>query len=334
MNQPLVEVRSLTKTFGDERSRFSRWLGAKRSTVHALHDVDLTIQQGEVVGLVGESGSGKSTLGRLILRLIAPTSGQIKFDGLDISRLEQSKLRPLRRQMQMVFQDPIGSLNPRMNVGDAVGEALQVHGLAKPGEQPERVAALLERVGLSAQDMARRPRSFSGGQRQRIAIARALAVEPRLLVADEPVSALDVSVQAGIINLLRDLQRELTLAMLFISHDLAVINAIANRVMVLYLGRVMEVGGVDAVMRSPRHPYTAALLATAPRIASGKRYNRPVLKGEIASAHNLPSGCVFRNRCPHAIADCARYSPALQEISPGHFKACLRDDVPAVSEHA
>jgi oligopeptide/dipeptide ABC transporter ATP-binding protein len=296
---PLLEVQGLSKTFKLAREGFRA-----APEVRAVDDVSFTIEAGEVLGLVGESGSGKSTLGRLVLRLIEPSAGSVRFEGQDITRLSATQIRPLRRAMQMVFQDPYASLNPRRNVGDAIAEVLKLHDIVSSAQLNTRVAELLTQVGLNADDARRRPREFSGGQRQRIAIARALAVGPRLLVADEPVSALDVSVQAGILALMRELQSRLQLAMLFISHDLGVVEVMADRVMVLYLGRVMEVAPTRALYTQPNHPYTAGLLASAPQLAAGKR-PAVVLRDEIPSPANPPSGCVFRTRCPFAQERCA-----------------------------
>lgn len=318
---PLLEVRGLAKTFKLAREGFRA-----APEVRAVDDVSFSIAAGEVLGLVGESGSGKSTLGRLVLRLIEPSAGSIRFDGKDITPLSPAQMRPLRRAMQMVFQDPFASLNPRRNVGDAIAEVLRLHDIVQGPAIDTRVAELLVQVGLSPDDARRRPREFSGGQRQRIAIARALAVGPRLLVADEPVSALDVSVQAGILSLMRELQSHLKLAMLFISHDLGVVEVMADRVMVLYLGRVMEVAPTRALYTDPRHPYTAGLLASAPQLAAAER-PKVVLRDEIPSPADPPSGCVFRTRCPFAQARCAIEVPALRTTSPGRVHACLRDDL-------
>ncbi|MFO0292121.1 MAG: ABC transporter ATP-binding protein [Rhodospirillales bacterium] len=319
--QALVEARGLGKVFDLPREGFG-----PRPRLRAVDDVSLSIAPGEVLGLVGESGSGKSTLGRLVLRLIDPSAGRIAFEGRDITNASSRALRPLRRRMQMVFQDPYASLNPRRSVGDAIAEVLALHAIGAPRERKARVADLLRRVGLSPEDAARRPREFSGGQRQRIAIARALAVEPRFLVADEPVSALDVSVQAGILALLRDLQDGLGLAMLFISHDLGVVEVMADRVMVLYLGRVMEVAPTRGIFTAPRHPYTAGLLAAAPALA-GKPRPAVQLRDEIPSPADPPSGCVFRTRCPFALPRCAEEVPALRPAGEGRAMACLRDDL-------
>ena len=318
---PLLEVQGLSKTFKLAREGFRA-----APELRAVEDVSFTIEAGEVLGLVGESGSGKSTLGRLVLRLIEPSAGSVRFEGEDITRLSATQMRPLRRAMQMVFQDPYASLNPRRNVGDAIAEVLKLHEIVPSAQLSTRVAELLTQVGLSADDARRRPREFSGGQRQRIAIARALAVGPRLLVADEPVSALDVSVQAGILALMRELQSRLKLAMLFISHDLGVVEVMADRVMVLYLGRVMEVAPTRALYTEPNHPYTAGLLASAPQIATGKRPD-VVLRDEIPSPANPPSGCVFRTRCPFAQPRCATEVPLLRVTGPGRAHACLRDDL-------
>ncbi|WP_372622803.1 ABC transporter ATP-binding protein [Falsiroseomonas sp.] len=291
-----------------------------RPVLRAVEQVSFEVAVGEVLGLVGESGSGKSTLGRVALGLLPASAGAVLFEGAELGALRPAQRRALRRHMQMVFQDPFASLNPRRSIGGAIAEVMKLHGL--PHGEAE-VAASLTRVGLEASDMRRRPRQFSGGQRQRIAIARALAVRPRFLVADEPVSALDVSVQAGILKLMQDLRRELGLAMLFISHDLTVVEAMADRVVVLYLGRVMESGPARALFTAPRHPYTAALLAAAP----GSKRPEMVLQGEIPSPAAPPSGCVFRTRCPFALPDCAKEVPALRSVAARHEKACIRDDL-------
>jgi peptide/nickel transport system ATP-binding protein len=312
---PLLELRGLTKHFGKAPK-----------LVHAVEDVSFVVRRGEVLGLVGESGSGKSTIGRLALRALDPTAGSVRFEGEPIEALSQRALRPLRRRMQMVFQDPYASLNPRLRVSSIIGEALDAHGLAPGAQRAPRIAALLEMVGLQAEHASRFPHEFSGGQRQRIGIARALAVEPDLIVADEPVSALDVSVQAQILNLLQDLRHRLGLAMLFISHDLDVIELVCDRIVVLYLGRVMEIGTAEAICRMPQHPYTQALLAAAPRPDPDRPRERRLLQGDIPSPLAPPSGCVFRTRCPLATAECSVAVPPLREIGGDHRVACIRDD--------
>jgi oligopeptide/dipeptide ABC transporter ATP-binding protein len=318
---PLLAVEGLRKYYPIREGLLAREVG----TIKAVDGASFTVACGEVLGVVGESGSGKSTLGRLVLRLVEATAGTVRFDGVDLLRMPRRQLRAFRRNMQMVFQDPFASLNPRMTVGDTLAEAIGVHGLARRREARDRVVGLLRRVGLPPDAMRRYPRAFSGGQRQRIAIARALAVEPRFIVADEPVSALDVSIQAEVINLLADLQRQFQLTMIFISHDLSVIEVIADRVLVLYLGRIVEIGPTGELFTNPRHPYTRALLAAVP----GRRdddYNA-ALRGEMPSPANPPSGCVFRTRCPFAVRACAEVIPPLTEVSPGHRKACIRDEL-------
>ncbi len=317
MNQPLLQVRGLAKHFAGTGGR----------TVKAVQNLDLDVARGEVVGVVGESGSGKTTAGRTILRLLEPSAGEIRFDGTDITRLDRAALRPFRRRMQIVFQDPYASLNPRRRVRDAIGEALVIHGIGTRGDRRDRVAGLLTKVGLSPDAMDRYPHEFSGGQRQRIGIARALAVEPDFIVADEPVSALDVSVQAQVVNLLQDLQRDLGLSILFIAHDLAVVQYVSDRVAVVYLGRVMEVAPSAALYADPRHPYSVALMDAAPVPDPRRRRARAPLQGDIPSPANPPSGCVFRTRCPHAIPDCAAVVPPLVEVAPDHLKACIREDL-------
>ncbi len=291
--------------------------------LRAVDGVSVCVGRGEIVGVVGESGSGKTTLGRAILRLVEPTRGAVRFDGVDLAGLSPRAMLPIRRRMQAVFQDPAGSLNPVMTVGAAIAEPFAIHGIGNRRDRPGRVAALLERVGLSADTAAKLPYALSGGQRQRVGIARALAVSPDLIVADEAVSALDVSVQAQIVNLLGDLRAELGLAMLFIAHDLAVVDHLCDRVIVLYLGRVMEAGRTDAVFSAPRHPYTRALLAAAPQIDPALRRVPVVLAGELPSPVSPPSGCVFRTRCPHAIADCSEAVPPLVGDA-NHAAACIR----------
>ena len=320
--RPLVSARALTKDFGGSGGM----LGRPEKPLRAVADVSLDIAAGEVLGVVGESGSGKSTLGRLLLRLIEPTAGSITFDGKDVSAMTPAELRRFRRHMQMIFQDPYASLNARMTVGDALTESLRLHRGLGRAKAKDAAAALLAQVGLTREHLSRYPRAFSGGQRQRVAIARALASQPRFIVADEPVSALDVSIQAEVINLLQDLQRALGLSLMFISHDLSVVEIIADRVMVLYLGRVMETAPTEALFSRPRHPYTAILMQAAP--GAKRTGERLLATGEIPSPRDPPSACVFRTRCPFAIPACAEGGrPALREIAPGHFKACIRDDI-------
>jgi oligopeptide transport system ATP-binding protein len=320
----LIEVRHLKTWFPVRRGLLSR----VRDQVKAVDDVSLDVERGEVLGLVGESGSGKTTVGRSVLRLIQPTGGTIRFDGIDVSGLSGAGLRAFRRRAQIIFQDPFASLNPRMTAAEIVGEALVIHGLARSArERAQRVAELLGMVGLAPEHMARYPHEFSGGQRQRIGIARALAVEPEFIVADEPVSALDVSIQAQVVNLMRELKERLGLTILFIAHDLAVIEYVSTRVAVMYLGRIMEIAPARELCRNPRHPYTEALLSAVPIPDPNARRGRIVLKGDIPSPIDPPSGCVFRTRCPYAIPECAERVPELREVRAGHHKACIRDDI-------
>lgn len=316
----LLEVKNLKKYFPIRGGIFSRVV----ANVKAVDDISLTVKPGEVVGLVGESGSGKTTAGRTILRLLEPTEGEILFDGVDVAKLSKSQMREYRKEMQIIFQDPFASLNPRMTVGDIIGEALTIHKLARGRAKEERVVDLLERVGLAAGHMRRYPHEFSGGQRQRIGIARALAVDPQFIVADEPVSALDVSIQAQVVNLLQDLKEELGLTLLFIAHDLGVVEYISDRVVVMYLGKIMEVSPAKELYSNPIHPYTESLLSAVPIPDPTVKRERVILQGDIPSPINPPSGCVFRTRCPIAIDDCAKAVPPLEEVAPGHFKACIR----------
>ena len=323
MNQaPLIEV-----------SRLKKYFGSGDRPVRAVDGVSFAIHEGETLGLVGESGSGKSTIGRMLIRLIDPTDGEIRLEGRDIARIPQRKMRPLRSRMQIIFQDPYASLNPRMRVRQILGEALDTHGLARGKEAREkRIAELLDLVGLRPEYADRYPHEFSGGQRQRIGVARALAVEPGFIVADEPLSALDVSIQAQVVNLLCDLKERFGLTMLFISHDLDVVEFLCDRVIVLYLGRIMEIAPTAVLYRQPRHPYTRALLAASPVPDPAQRpENRPLLVGDVPSPVKPPSGCVFRTRCPRAQPACAETAPPLHEVAPGHWRACLRDDSDAAN---
>jgi peptide/nickel transport system ATP-binding protein len=317
---PLLELRDLVTHF----TRHTGLLGGGREVVQAVNGVSLEVAPRETLGLVGESGCGKTTLGRTILRLVEKTSGEVRFDGQEVFALKPAALRRLRRRMQMVFQDPDGSLNPRLAIGRAVREGIDVHRLATGAEAERRVEALLEEVGLPAGSAARYPHEFSGGQRQRAGIARALAVEPEFLVCDEPVSALDVSVQAQVLNLLADLQARRGLAYLFISHDLAVIRHIAPRVAVMYLGRIVEQAASDALYERPLHPYTQALLTAVPVPDPATRRQRIILAGEPPSPVHPPPGCPFHPRCQHPGKDetCRTVRPELRQIAPGHWAAC------------
>jgi len=323
----LLRVTDLQKLFPIRRGFLKRTIGH----VRAVDGVTFHIDEGETLGLVGESGCGKTTTARCILRAIEPTRGDVLMrtaDGavVDIRRVSAAELRGLRREMQMIFQDPFTSLNPRMTLLDLVGEPLLVHGVKSRREREERVAELLRRVGLRPEYMRRFPHAFSGGERQRIGIARALALQPRLVVADEPVSALDVSVQAQILNLLSDLQAELRLTYLFVAHDLSVVRHISSRVAVMYVGRIVELAATDALFGAPRHPYTAALLSAAPEPDPRARSRRIVLQGEVANPAAPPPGCYFHPRCPHAVDRCRVEPPAYREVAPAHFVACHRAD--------
>jgi oligopeptide/dipeptide ABC transporter ATP-binding protein len=327
MTNPLLRVRGLVKHFPVQSGMFGRAEGA----VRAVDGVDFELAIGETLALVGESGCGKSTTGRLVLRLLEPTSGTIEFDGKDLTAIPESAMRGHRRALQIIFQDPFASLNPRMTVGQMLAEPLALHGLAA-GRRAERVAEVLGQVGLAPTHARRYPHEFSGGQRQRIGIARALAVEPRLIVCDEPVSALDVSIQAQVINLLRDLQQRLGLAYIFIAHDLAVVRHIATRVAVMYLGRIVEYADKRALFAAPRHPYTQALLASIPVPEPALRRERLLLAGDVPNTMDPPSGCRFRTRCPHARTRCAEETPPLAGDD-GHGVAChFWQDLPHPAE--
>jgi oligopeptide transport system ATP-binding protein len=319
MTETLISIKNLKKHFAISSGVFSR----THDYVHAVDGVSFDIGKGETLGLVGESGCGKSTTGRCILRLIEPTSGEVWFQGADVTRLGTDALRQLRRDMQIIFQDPYASLNPRLTVGAIIGEALQIHGLAKSRKAlEERVVELLETVGLQPDHLFRFPHEFSGGQRQRIGIARALAVEPKLVVCDEPVSALDVSIQAQVINLLEDLQEKFGLTYLFIAHDLSVVEHISSRVAVMYLGRVVEIAPSRALYDAPLHPYTEALLSAVPIPDPTVKRKRIMLQGDVPNPIRPPSGCHFHTRCPIAKPDCAQRDPELLEKRPGHWVAC------------
>ena len=313
--QPLIEVRHLVKHFPVENSD---------DVVQAVDDVSFDIISGETLGLVGESGCGKSTVGRCLLRLHEPTSGEVLFEGQNIVGLPNREMQRLRRQMQIIFQDPYASLNPRLSIRSIVSEPLKIHNIGTNAEQKERVAYLLTRVGLDPKYADRYPHEFSGGQRQRIGLARALALNPKLIICDEPVSALDVSVQAQVVNLLQELQEEFGLTYLFISHGLAVVEHISNRVAVMYLGTIVEICDARELYEKPLHPYTNALLSAIPVPDPTLKRKRIVLTGDVPTPINPPSGCRFRTRCPLAIDECARVVPELREITQGHFAACIR----------
>ena len=326
---PLLSVRNLVKHFPIKRGLFGRVSGQ----VRAVDGVSFDVDQGETLALVGESGCGKSTTGRAILRLIEPTSGSVRYGGKDVLGLRAGELRALRRQMQIVFQDPFSSLNPRMSIGAIVREGLTIHRLAEGAAADSRVKQLLQEVGLRPEYASRYPHEFSGGQRQRVGIARALSVEPRFIVCDEPVSALDVSVQAQVVNLLQDLQRDRGLAYLFIAHDLSVVEHIADRVAVMYLGHIVEQAPVAALYSEPIMPYTQALLSAVPAPDPGVKRERILLAGDVPSPANPPSGCVFHPRCQHPARDaaCAAIVPPLEEKRPGHWAACIKQPPTSVS---
>jgi len=315
---PVVAVKDLKKHFPVRKGLLRRTVGQ----VYAVDGISFQIGEAETLGLVGESGCGKSTVARTVLRLLEPTAGEIRIDGKDITRLGKGALRPYRRQMQMVFQDPFSSLNPRMSAGDIVGEPLLVHGLAHGKDKDKMVGEIFDQVGLRRSQMHAFPHEFSGGQRQRISIARALSLNPRLIVADEPVSALDVSIQAQVINLMMDLQREKRLSYLFIAHDLAVVEHISQRIAVMYLGKIVEYADKETLFTRPQHPYTEALLSAVPVPNPKLKRQKRLLQGDVPSPINPPPGCAFHTRCPYAEARCKEETPVLREIGPGHGVSC------------
>jgi len=319
-NINLIEISNLKKYFPIKGGLFNKKIG----DVKAVEKINFTIKKGDVLGLVGESGSGKTTLGRSILRLIEPSEGKIIFENIDITSLPEKEMRKFRKDMQIIFQDPFASLDPRKRVVNIIGQGLKIHTNLKENEIKETVLNLLEQVDLQPEHLTRYPHEFSGGQRQRIGIARAIALKPKFIVADEPVSALDVSIQAQILNLLLDLKEQYLLTMLFISHDLSVVKYVADKVMVMYLGKVVEIADADKLYSSPLHPYTISLLEITPTINPKHKRSRNILKGDIPSPINPPSGCVFRTRCPKADSECAKIVPELRELKDNHFVACIK----------
>ncbi|MEK6628449.1 MAG: dipeptide ABC transporter ATP-binding protein [Bdellovibrionota bacterium] len=320
MSDIILEATAIKKHFPIRKGFFMRETGQ----VKAVEEINLSIRRGETLGLVGESGCGKSTLGRTLIRLYEPTSGSIQFDGADFLNLKGEALRKKRRDIQMIFQDPYASLDTRMTIGQIVEQPFKIHGLLEKNERESRVKQLLELVGLKASHVNRYPHEFSGGQRQRISIARAISLNPKLIICDEPVSALDVSIQAQILNLLKDLQDRFKLTYLFISHDLSVIEHVCDRIAVMYLGRIVEVASRDELFKNPSHPYTRALMSSIPNIGQGKKKMQKILKGEIPSPINPPSGCAFHPRCTYKIKECSEINPQLKSLttSAAHFKAC------------
>ncbi|PSL45957.1 peptide/nickel transport system ATP-binding protein/oligopeptide transport system ATP-binding protein [Salsuginibacillus halophilus] len=318
LGEPLVEVNNVKKYFPVKGGVLKRKVG----DVKAVDDISFTVYKGETIGIVGESGSGKSTLGRMIIRLLDPTEGEIRFDGEDITNLPQRKMRPHRRNIQMIFQDPYASLNPRMNIGEIIEEPMLIQNMFTKQEREERVVDLLERVGLGAEARKKYPHEFSGGQRQRIGIARALSTRPQMIIGDEPVSALDVSVQSQVLNLMEDLQDEFDLTYMFIAHDLSVVKHISDRVGVMYLGRMAEIAPKDSLYDKPLHPYTQALISAVPSTNVEEKKERQVLEGDLPSPSNPPAGCPFHTRCPEAHERCKEKRPELAHMGEGHYVAC------------
>ncbi|MGD9081305.1 MAG: dipeptide ABC transporter ATP-binding protein [Desulfobacterales bacterium] len=318
MDNLLLNVNDLVKSFSLKKTNFFQ----ETRHVYAVSGVSFSLKKGETLGLVGESGCGKTTTGRAILRLIEPTSGSIYFEGQDVAKFKEHELKAFRRNAQMIFQDPYASLNPRMTVGDIVGEPLLVHGIGNKAQRADQVVEVLGKVGLEADYMKRFPHEFSGGQRQRIGIARVLTLNPKLIIADEPVSALDVSIQAQIINLLVNLQDEYQLSYLFVSHDLAVVEHISNRVAIMYLGKIVEIAPGNNIYNRPRHPYTQALLSAIPIPDPKAAIERTILQGDLPNPADPPSGCTFRTRCPHALKVCSQEIPEMIEVSQEHYAAC------------
>ncbi len=319
MARNLLAVNHLVKHFPIKRGMFSRVVGR----VHAVDGISFEVQEGQTLGLVGESGCGKTTAGKTILKLIEPTAGTIRYNGQDITAYNRAQMKPYRQQMQIIFQDPFSSLNPRHSVGSIIASALEIHHLVEPSEKEDKIADLLRKVGLSATVMRRYPHEFSGGQRQRIGIARALAVNPRLVIGDEPVSALDVSIQAQILNLLEDLQDEMGLTYILIAHDLSVIRHIANKIAVMYLGRIVEMASREELYHNPLHPYTRALLSAVPIPDPERKRQRIILKGDVPSPINPPPGCHFHPRCPQRFEPCNQVTPKSKTVLEGHDVACL-----------
>ncbi|WMJ89420.1 ABC transporter ATP-binding protein [Anaerocolumna sp. MB42-C2] len=322
MSTPLVSVKNVTKTF-----QVSKGFFAKKKYVHAVNDISFTIMPGETFSLVGESGCGKSTTGRLLDHLLTPDEGEIWFNGKEIANISENEMRPLRREVQMIFQDPYGSLNPRMRIGDLIAEPLLIHTDLSAGERLKKVQELLEIVGLNTMYYERYPHEFSGGQRQRIGIARALTVRPKLVIADEPVSALDVSIQAQILNLLKELQRDFKLTYLFISHDLSVVEMISDRIGVMYLGTIVETAKKEELYENPRHPYTRALLSAVPLPDPTREKKRILLSGDLPSPVNPPSGCLFHTRCPHCTELCKMQKPEVKMVGVNHAVKCHYPDL-------